>query len=62
MFERFIAEARQVVALVPYDDVVAGRPVGNTAGIWTPPQPPESAETASTQGGHLLLKGAVPVR
>ncbi|GAA4262748.1 Clp protease N-terminal domain-containing protein [Dactylosporangium darangshiense] len=71
MFERFTAEARQVVALVPYYAVAAGRsemtpadlaaalaarPVGNTAGIWTSPQPPEPAEPTSTQGGRVLPK------
>ncbi|MEU7871809.1 Clp protease N-terminal domain-containing protein [Dactylosporangium sp. NPDC049140] len=63
MFERFTAEARQVVALVPHYAVAAGRsemtpadlaaalaarPVGNTAGIWTSPRP----EPTSTRGGR----------
>ncbi|WP_432827146.1 Clp protease N-terminal domain-containing protein [Dactylosporangium sp. CA-092794] len=68
MFERFTAEARQVVVLVPHYAIAAGRsemtpadlaaalaarPVGNTAGIWTSPEPPEPAEPAGAQDGRL---------
>ncbi|GAA2329773.1 Clp protease N-terminal domain-containing protein [Dactylosporangium salmoneum] len=71
MFQRFTAEARQAVALVPHYAVAAGRsemtpadlaaalaarPVGNTAGIWTSPQRPEPAGPTSTQGGRVLPK------
>ncbi|MEV6926941.1 Clp protease N-terminal domain-containing protein [Dactylosporangium sp. NPDC051485] len=71
MFERLTAETRQMLALVPHYAVAAGRsemtpadlaaalaarPVGNTAGIWTSPQPPEPAEPAGAQGGRLPPK------
>ncbi|MEV8511942.1 Clp protease N-terminal domain-containing protein [Dactylosporangium sp. NPDC051484] len=71
MFERFTAETRQVLALVPHYAVAAGRPemtpadlaaalaarpVGNTAGIWTSPQLPEPAEPAGAQGRRLPPK------
>ena len=62
MFERLTAEARQVMTLVPHCAAAAGRsemtaadlaaalaahPVGNTAGVWTSPQPAGDTQPAS---------------
>ncbi|WP_327002396.1 hypothetical protein OHA72_45910 [Dactylosporangium sp. NBC_01737] len=66
MFERVTAEARQVLLLVPryavaagrseitpadFAAALAGRPIGNTAGVWTAPPSPEPAEPTNVPGG-----------